>query len=331
MTDLAALAKTELHLHLEGAAPPALIRTLAAEQGVALDGVFDVEGGYRWDDFADFLETYMKACTVLRGPEEYRRLTGAVLAQSAAEGVIYTEIFLCPDICGGGDPAAWADYLAAITEAAATARAAHGIEARFIATCIRNFGPEAAIRAARLAAATRGPWLTGFGLAGEERHLTPADFAPAFDIAREAGLGLTAHAGELCGAESVAAALDHLRPTRIGHGVRAIENPDLVARLAAERVLLEVNPGSNIALGIFLDWQSHPLAALRAAGVPVCLSTDDPPYFHTGLTREYRALARTHGWTAADFTEMNVAGMEFAFCDANTRAAITARLKEPAP
>ncbi len=331
MTDLAALPKTELHLHLEGAAPPDFIRALVAEQGVALEGVFDDAGGYRWDDFADFLDTYMKACSVLKGPAEYHRLTEAVLAQSAAEGVIYTEIFLCPDICGGGDPAAWVDYLAAITEAAAAARARHGIEARFIATCIRNLGPEAAQRTARLAAETAGPGLTGFGLAGEERHLAPADFAPAFDIARAAGLGLTAHAGELCGPESVAGALDHLRPTRIGHGVRAIEDPALVARLAAEGVLLEVSPGSNIALGIFPDWQSHPVAEMRAAGVAVCLSTDDPPYFNTTLTREYRELAHAHGWTAADFRAMNIAAMDHAFCDAETRAAMTQRLKEPAP
>ena len=98
-----------------------------------------------------------------------------------------------------------------------------------------------------------------------------------------------------------------------------------------EGVLLEVSPGSNIALGIFPDWQSHPVAEMRAAGVAVCLSTDDPPYFNTTLTREYRELAHAHGWTAADFRAMNIAAMDHAFCDAETRAAMTQRLKEPAP
>ena len=132
----------------------------------------------------------------------------------------------------------------------------------------------------------------------------------------------------LCGAASVAETLEPLPPSRIGHGVRAVEDPALIARLAREGVVLETNPGSNIALGVFPDWPSHPVAALRDAGVKVTVSTDDPPYFHTDMVREYEMLARTFGWGEADFAEMNRVAMEAAFCGDATRAAMLSHLEE---
>lgn len=324
MTAWAALPKVELHLHLEGAAPPEFIRQLAAEKAVDLSGIFRPDGGYAWKDFAEFLRTYEAACTVLQCPEDYRRLTAAVLGRSAADGVVYTEIFVAPDLFGGGDPAAWPDYFAAVV---AGAEEVPAVTARFIATAIRHFGPERAARAARAAVAHPHPALTGFGMAGEERFGAATDYARAFAIAGEAGLGLTVHAGEISGADSVAAALS-LPVTRIGHGVRAIEDASLVDRLAERGTVLEVCPGSNIALGLYPDWPSHPVARLRAAGVPVTLSTDDPPYFHTTLAGEYARLAAAFGWTAEDFAAINRAAAAAAFCDAGTRARILSRLDQ---
>jgi adenosine deaminase len=331
VTDWRAVPKLELHLHLEGAAPPEFIRRLAAEKRIDLTGVFDAEGGYAWTDFAHFLRTYEAACAVLRTPGDYGRLTEAVLAKSAGDGVIYTEIFLAPDLCGGGDPAAWADFLAAILEGAAAARAAHGIEARFIPLAMRHLGPGRAENAARLAAGSAGPAVTGFGMAGEERFGHPRDYARAFAMAGEAGLGLTAHAGEIAGAASVAAALDALPVARIGHGVRAIEDEGVVRRLVEGGTVLEVNPGSNVALGVFPSLAAHPIERLRAAGVAITVSTDDPPYFHTDMAREYAALAATFGWDAADFRALNLTAARAAFCDEATRARLIARLEAPCP
>lgn len=326
MSDFKDQKKVELHLHLEGAAPPAFVRMLAKEQGRDLGAIFDADGAYVWDDFAHFLRTYEAACSVLDGPDAFRRLTEAVLAEQARHNVIYTEIFLAPDLCGGGDPVAWGEYLAAILEGAAAAKAAHGIAARFIPTAVRHFGPEKAENAARLSADTAGPLVTGFGMGGEERHLMPQDFARAFAIAAEAGLGLTCHAGEICGPEMVSATLDAMDVTRIGHGVRAIEDEALVARLAAEGIVLETNPGSNISLGVFADWQDHPITRLRDAGVAVTISTDDPPYFHTDMSREYDMLHQRHGWDAAAFTAQNRVAMAAAFCDTDTKDRISAQL-----
>ncbi len=326
MTDWSKLPKTELHLHLEGAAQPDFIRMLAAEKSVDLSGVFDADGAYKWTDFAEFLKTYEAACEVLKSPEDFRRLTEAVLAKSAADGVVYTEIFIAPDICGAGDAVAWREYLDALFQAARNAEAAHGIAARFISTCIRNHGAEAAENAARLTAGAAGGLLTGFGMGGEERNGSAQDFVKAFAIAAEAGLGITSHAGELCGASSVTETLDHLPVSRIGHGVRAIEDPALVERLAEEGIVLEVNPGSNIALSVFEDWTAHPVKHLRDAGVPVTISTDDPPYFHTDLPREYEMLAQTFGWHSEDFLAMNLTAAHAAFCDEQTRSTMITRL-----
>lgn len=321
MTDM---PKLELHLHLEGAAPPAFIRQLAAEKGIALDGVFDAEGAYAYRDFEGFLRVYEAATEVLKSPGDFARLTTAVLEQSRAQGVIYTEAFISPDFCGGRDLGAWRDYLAAIEEAAA---GVDGIEMRGIVTCIRHFGPEKAREAAICAAQTAGGFVTGFGMGGNEGMFSAADFAPAFALAGEAGLGLTSHAGEFGGPGSVRETLDHLKVGRVGHGVRAIEDADLMARLAAEGIHLEVCPGSNTALGVYMNVDAHPIDRIRKSGVDVCISTDDPPFFHTTLTQEYAALEAAFSWDAATFRDINRAAARAAFCDAATRAELLTRLE----
>ncbi len=318
------IPKIELHLHLEGAAPPAFVRGLAREKGIDIGGIFDDRGNYVFRDFGHFLKVYEAATSVLTTPADYARLTRAVLEESAASGVVYTEAFLSPDFCGGRDLAAWRDYVAAIEEAAAPFDGT--ITMRGIVTCIRHFGPEKARQTARCAAETAGGFITGFGIAGDERAGKPADFAWAFDCAREAGLGLTAHAGEWAGPESVRDALAAFRPGRIGHGVRAIEDPALVDRLAEDGTVLEVCPGSNLALGLYPRWRDHPIAELDRRGVRVTVSTDDPPFFRTTMEREYARLAEAFDWDDAQFARLNRTALDAAFCDADTRARILKRL-----
>ncbi|MBT8409420.1 MAG: adenosine deaminase [Alphaproteobacteria bacterium] len=321
------LPKAELHLHLEGAAPPLFIRGLAKEKSVDLSGIFDAAGHYVYTDFWDFLKVYEAATSVLTTPEDYHRLTLAVLEQSSLSNVVYAETFLSPDFCGGRDVGAWREYLAAIREAADHAESHHGIILRGIITCIRHFGPEKARETALCAAETAGDWIVGFGIAGDEKAGEPKDFSYSFDMAREAGLRLTAHAGEWGGPESVRAALDDLKVERIGHGVRAIEDGALVERLAEDGIVLEVCPGSNVALGVFPDWPSHPIARLRDAGVKVTVSTDDPPFFHTTMAHEFDRLAETFDWAEDDLKALNRTAAEAAFCDAATRETLMTKLE----
>ncbi|MEF3046844.1 adenosine deaminase [Pseudotabrizicola sp. L79] len=316
-------AKIELHLHLEGAAPPAFIRGLAQEKHVDIGGIFDERGAYRYKDFWDFLKVYEAATSVLTTPEDYARLVTAVLEESAASGVIYSETFLSPDFCGGRDVGAWRDYLAAMQEAAAQAELRDGIVLRGIITCIRHFGPEKARETALCAAETAGDWIVGFGIAGDETSGQPKDFRWSFDCAREAGLRLTAHAGEWGGPQSVRDALNDLGVERIGHGVRAIEDLALVDELAERGVVLEVCPGSNVALGLYPNFRAHPIGQLYDRGVKVTVSTDDPPFFHTTMAREFEMLHRAFDWDEGVFAQLNRTALDAAFCDADTKSRIS--------
>jgi adenosine deaminase len=318
--------KLELHLHLEGAASPAFIKGLAAEKKLDISGVFDEFGNYAYADFAGFLDVYEAVTQALVTPEDYARLTTALLQDCAEHGVVYAETFLSPDFCGGCDVGAWREYLAAIQEAAA-AMEPH-ITLRGCVTTIRHFGPEKSRETAICAAETAGEFITGFGIAGAETVGVPRDFAWAFDCAREAGLGLTAHAGEWGGAAMVRNTLDQLPGiSRIGHGVQTIDDLALCDRLIENNITLEVCPGSNVALGVVSSWALHPIEKLRARGVKVTVSTDDPPFFHTSMTNEYDRLAHHFGWNNEIFREVEQNALEAAFCSAETRAIIAKRLQ----
>ena len=314
--------KIELHLHLEGAADPAFISGLAAEKSLDLSGIFDENGKYKFDGFNEFLTTYENATQALKSPEDFKRLTQSVLENLAENNVVYAETFISPDFCGDRDLGAWREYLAAMREAHV-----EGVTLRGIVTCIRHLGPEKAREAAFCAAETAGDWVVGFGMAGAENVGRAKDYSYSFDMAREAGLRLTSHAGEWCGAESVWETLRDLRVERIGHGVHSINDPKLVEHLAETGVALEINPGSNVALGVYPSWIDHPIKRLRDAGVKVTVSTDDPPFFNTTMTREFEELESAYGWGAEDFKVLNETALEVAFCDLDTKEVISKRLE----
>ncbi|ORE98368.1 adenosine deaminase [Aurantimonas sp. 22II-16-19i] len=314
----------ELHCHIEGAAPPALVERLAASHGIDVSAIIR-DGAYVWHDFTSFLAAYDLASTVFRSEGDYADLAFAHLSGLAAAGALYAEFFISPDHAraSGTEPDVYARGLAA---GIARARRETGIEARMIAVGVRHLGAEAVEAAARFAAGAGRPLITGFNLAGDERIGQPRDFMRAFDIARDAGLGLTAHAGELCGPESVRETIACLKPSRIGHGVRAIEDPDLVRGIAERGIVLEVCPGSNLALGLYPDIASHPLKRLVEAGVKACLGADDPPFFHTDLAREYR-LAAENGLGPAERIALTRNALEAAFVEADLRRTLLDRLQ----
>lgn len=318
------MAKAELHCHIEGATPPALALAQAERYGIDTSG-FIRDGQYAWEDFTSFVESYDATANLFRTEEDYALLAETYLTGIAQAGAIYSELIVSPD--QGDAVGIGADaYISGLAEGAQRARAKTGIETRFLVVGIRHFGPERVVKAAEYAARRPHPLVTGFNLAGEERMHRVADFARAFDIARDAGLGITIHAGELSGAFSVRDALDHVRPSRISHGVRAIEDGDLVKRLADEGVVLEACPGSNVALKVFPDFQGHPLRALHAAGVRVTLNSDDPPFFHTSLAREYEVAASIMGFSDEEILGMTRTAIEAAFVDAPTRQRLLSAL-----
>ena len=310
--------KAELHVHVEGAASPDLVRRIAARNGVRVpDRVFDDDGGFAWKDFLDFLDTYDAATSVIRTGQDYRDIVYEYLVGCAAEGAIYVELTASADHAadvGLSD----AEHLAALAQGIDDARAETGIEGRIVMSCVRHFGPEKAREVARRTVEGPHPYVTGFGMGGDEAGYPPADFAAAFDIAREAGLGLTVHAGEWAGPESVRGGLA-LGVSRIGHGVRAIEDPDLVGELAERGTVLEVCPTSNVALGLYPSYEEHPLPALRAAGVPVTLGSDDPPYWHASIGGEYKLANERMGFDEAALREVTRTALRAAFVEEDVR------------
>lgn len=316
--------KAELHCHIEGAASPELVIRQAEKYGKD-PSPFIRDGSFVWHDFTSFLAAYDFSADLFRSEDDYVLLADHYLTSLARDGAIYSEVFTSPDhaIRAGLSPQAYTD---ALGEGMLRAKAKTGIEGRMIVTGVRHVGVEAIEQAARFAARCGHPLVTGFGVAGDERMGDFEDYVRAFEIAREAGLGITIHAGELMGWESVAAALDHIRPSRIGHGVRAIENADLVRRIADEGIVLECCPGSNIALSVFPDFASHPFPVLRDAGCKVTLNSDDPPYFWTSLKREYD-IAREHfGMDDKALAAVTKTAIEAAFVDRKTRSDLLSRL-----
>ncbi|MGF6254365.1 adenosine deaminase [Ensifer sp. LBL] len=318
------LKKAELHCHIEGATPPELALAQAEKYGVDTSAIIR-DKAYVWEDFTSFVTCYDAIASLFKTDEDYALLAEAYLTELAEAGTIYSEIIVSPDhgnTIGLGAHA----YLEGLAAGMEAARQKTGIESRMLITGIRHLGPESVIKTAEFAAKREHKLVTGFNLAGEERMHKVADFARAFDIVRDAGLGLTIHAGELSGAFSVRDALDHVRPSRISHGVRAIEDADLVRRLAEAGVVLEVCPGSNISLQVFPDFASHPLRALHEAGVRVTLNSDDPPFFHTSLAQEYDIASTVMGFSDDEINGMTRTAIEAAFVDEPTRKLLLARI-----
>lgn len=321
-----AIPKAELHCHLEGTAPPALVRRLAERNGVALpDGLFADEETFAWTDFPDFLRAYDAASECLRTSRDYRDITYEYLAACAGEGAIYVEMFTSPDHAAAVGMS-YLDHLEGTVAGIEDAGRDFGITGRIIVTCVRHLGPESALAVAEATVANPHPCVVGFGMGGDEMPHGFADFLPAFRLAADAGLGCTVHAGEVRGAESVREALDALPVTRLGHGVRAAEEPALVERLTRDGIVLEICPHSNIATGVYDSLDGHPLPDLLAAGCRVTLNSDDPPYFATSIGREYATAAEHFGMDEAALLAVTRTAIEAAFVDDATRDALLARV-----
>jgi adenosine deaminase len=302
-----------------------LIRRLAERNGLPVpDGVFDGPDRFAYTDFLDFLKTYDRAASVIRTARDYRDVTYEYLASCARDGAIYVELIVSPQHAElvSLDPG---DHLGAIARGIDDARDEHGIEARILLTAIRNEGVARAVGVARYAAARPHPYVVGFQMAGDEANFPASDFKEAFHIAADAGLGCSVHAGEWAGPESVRAALE-LPVTRIGHGVRSIEDPALVEELAAREIVLECCPTSNVVLDLFPSYEDHPLPRLMQAGVKVTLASDDPPYFGASIGGEYALCRERYGFGDDRLRTITRTAIEAAFCEETLKQSLMLRV-----
>ena len=318
----------ELHVHLEGTATPALVGRLAARNGLQVPPGTIADDRFQWRDFLSFLQTYDRAASVVRTAQDYRDVTFEYLTACAAEGAVYVELTASPDHAAEAG-LAYAELVDGVAQGIDDARDAAEIESRVIVTAVRNLGAGRAEAIARAAAAQPHPYVTGFGLAGDEAGFPPGPFARAFELAHDAGLGLTCHAGEWAGPESVRAALALPVPvTRLGHGVRAIEDPELVRELVERGTVLEICPTSNIVLSAYPGFAEHPFPRLRAAGVRVTLGSDDPPYWPASIGGEYAVARREWGLDDAALLSLTRTAIEAAFVPEALRTALLARIQQ---
>jgi adenosine deaminase len=283
---------------------------------------------FLWRDFLSFLQTYDRAASVVRTAQDYRDVTFEYLTACAAEGAVYVELTASPDHAAQAG-LAYAELVAGVAQGIDDARAASAIESRVIVTAVRDLGAARAEAIARTAAAQPHPYVTGFGLAGDEAGFPPGPFARAFELAHDAGLGLTCHAGEWAGPESVRAALALPAPvTRLGHGVRAIEDPELVRELVERGTVLEICPTSNVVLSAYPGFAEHPFPRLHAAGVRVTLGSDDPPYWPASIGGEYAVARREWALDDAALLSLTRTAIEAAFVPEALRSALLARIQQ---
>jgi len=286
MRDLATLPKAHLHLHLDGALREQTLQELCERRGTPAP---QLPPGRVYSSFAVFMDVITACHDALASPDNLERVVGEVVEDAAADGAVWVELSLWPGLFQGRlGPDREAVQLVLHSGHAAAARL--GVGFGLMVAANRHLGPDAASRTARLATVLATEGVVSFGLDGDEAAHPPAAFEEAFAIARHGGLLATPHAGESLGSDSVAVALEALGAHRILHGVRAVEDPTVVARLASAGVCLDVCPTSNVRLGVFAA-EDHPLATLIERGVRCSVNADDPLLFGTSLLDEY-ALCR---------------------------------------
>jgi len=318
------IPKAELHVHLEGTTSPDLVRRLGERNGVALPpDMFHSDGTFHWRNFIHFLEVYDAASSVICTPEDYRDVTYEYLASCAAEGAIYVEMMSSPDHAAEAGMT-YLDHLEGITVGITDAKRDHGIEGRLIVTCVRHFGVERAMAVARQVVANPNHITVGFGMGGDEAAWPPAQFADAFNHVAASGLPCTVHAGEWAGPDQIREALETLPVQRLGHGVRAIEDPSLVKDIVARGVTLEVCPGSNVATGLYKSLRDHPIRNLMSAGVNVTLNSDDPPYFATTVGNEYDKAGSVIGLSPDQLRGITKAAITASFAEPDIKARLLA-------
>lgn len=325
---ITSLPKAEVHVHLEGCFEPADLERLARESGETLprpaDQLFDVTGL----DLSAFLEVLDWSCGLVRTSEQLARAAYNLAAREALAGAGYADVIVNPTHWS-----AWRARLDAFVDAldAGFAEAETDGLPR-IGVCISLLRQQRASEALELVdwlVQRRHPRVVALSIDGNEAAAgrTGPRFADAFHRAARAGLHRTVHAGESSGPEGVRDALEYLLAERIDHGVRAIEDPDLVAELADRGIPLNICPGSNVQLGRYPDRASHPLDALRLAGVPVSINTDDPALMHHSLVAEYAASAQTYGWDNEILRQLARTSIEASFCDADLRRRLLGELE----
>lgn len=326
------LPKVELHCHVEGTMRAATLVELAAKNGLRLP-VADPVDLYDYDSLDGFLQIFWLVQSAIADRGDWARVAYESVIDAAPHGLAYRETFFTParHLAAGQD---LADVIAGLDEGLAAAEAENGIRVNLVLDFDRDFGPEAALEQSErlvqlLRASSPGAErVIGVGYDSTEIGREPASFAEAFAVARHAGLRRTAHQGENSGPDAIAACLDVLGAERIDHGISVLEDPELTARFAAERIPLTVCPNSNIRIAnAYPTLADHVFPAMREAGLLATLNTDDPALTDLDLGYEYRSVAEAFGYGWDDMVTIALDGVEACWLDEVDKSALRKQIR----
>lgn len=334
-----AMPKAEIHIHLEGAIQPETVLQLAEKNSMMdrlpSDQLDALRDWFTFTDFPHFAQVYLVISDLIRSADDFALIAYACGADMAAQNIRYREVTVTPfthtDFQEKRMPIE--EILVGLENGRLRARDEFGVEMRWVFDCPRNFSfrdangnpnsrynPVPAEKTLQYALQGRDFGVVGFGLGGYEVGAPPEPFSHAFAAAKEAGLLSVPHAGETMGAGSVWGAVNALQADRIGHGVRAIEDPNLLALLRDRQIPLEINPTSNEKLSVYPDISQHPFRQLDELGLFVTVNSDDPPLFNTSLCQEYELLVYQFGYTQNELVRIARNAYTVAGADAETKA-----------
>src|ERR1700739_1864394 len=310
------LPKAELHLHLEGAVEPATLLELRQRHGDTTT-LAETETLYRYSDFPSFLTAFKEVSAHLRGPDDYELITHRLMQRLKEGNVLHAEVYVAVGVCLYRKQ----DF-AAIFEGLERGRVRgardFGVSLLWIFDAVRHFGSAEAQRVAELAVQYQERNVVGFGIGGDERRAGPELFREVYSYCAEHGLHLTAHAGETAGPESIWGALN-LRAERIGHGLTACQDPDLIQELSERQVPVEICVTSNVKTGVCPNLGDHPVRRYFDEGLMITLNTDDPAMFGTSLSREYQLVQENFGFSDEHLRELARNSFEAAFLPAEKK------------
>lgn len=322
------MPKVELHVHLEGSILPGTLLKLAHGNHIDLPAV-DVAGlseFYRFSNFEHFLVTYAMVTRCLRTPDDYRLIAYEFGCECARQNIRYAEVtftILTNVIMTG---LTWQEILAGLNQGREQARQEFGVRWNWVLDIVRNF-PDTQASVLEITLAAREYGVVALGLGGSEEGYPPELFIDTFERAKNQGLHRVPHAGEISGPQSVWSAIKLLHAERIGHGVRCIEDPELMEYLARNAIPLEICPTSNICLKLFPDYSHHPLRKLWDAGLLLTINSDDPPMFGTDLNHEYEVLVNDFYFSRSELERVSLNAVHSSFLSQREKALLEEEFK----